>query len=375
MMTPRPRSFIEARYKIRTTGTGSLPTDDDVVRSVAHGLPGTAMPGWADLLRPADILAVVDHLKSLSPRFLREQARPVSAENEFPEQSPSSVARGRAAYERLQCGKCHGIDGRGTGAVATEFVDDWGLPTAATDLTESWTFRGGATPRDVFFRLRTGMAGTPMPSFADASSDPELRDLGAYVVSLARTPVWDMRADELQAFYADRDREARANPVKRGRYLVGTLGCATCHSPLDEERRVLPGMKFAGGLLFVFDPFGRYPTGNLTSDRETGLGSWSDDEIIRAFTLGVLRDGTRLPPAPMDYASYGSLTAADQAAIVAYLRTIPPVRNKVPPPTKTALLRHIWLKFSMFFLGLDPPIVLFAGNVGDTGDQSQEGRR
>ena len=110
------------------------------------------------------------------------------------------------------------------------------------------------------------MTGTPMPSFKDAASDGEMWDLANYVVSLARKPVWSMNAEEVAAFYARQDAEAKANPVKRGRYLVETLGCALCHSPVDEEKRMLPGMRLAGGMLLRVEPFGDYP------DRQSHVG-------------------------------------------------------------------------------------------------------
>ena len=116
-----------------------------------------------------------------------------------------SLARGQQAYDKLQCGKCHGTDGRGAGAVATEFQDDWKQPLHATDLTEPWTFHGGSTPRDVYLRFRTGMSGTPMPSFADAASDAEMWDLANYVVSLGRKPVWSMNADEVASVLRAQD--------------------------------------------------------------------------------------------------------------------------------------------------------------------------
>ena len=114
-------------------------------------------------------------------------------------------------------------------------------------------------------------------------------------------------------------------------------------------------------------PFGDYPTGNLTSDKATGLGNWSDEEIKRAITKGILRDGTRLLPYPMDYASYSTLTADDLNAIVAYLRTVPPVANKVPPPRRAFLPFYLWGKFKMLILGQDPPMVFFPGNAGTSG--------
>jgi mono/diheme cytochrome c family protein len=189
-------------------------------------------------------------------------------------------------------------------------------------------------------------------------------DLANYVVSLARKPLWEMSADEVTAFYASRDADARANPVRRGHYLVDTMGCAVCHTPADEQFRALPGMYLAGGVRIRLEPFGDYPSGNLTSDRETGLGAWSDDDIARAITKGILKDGTRLLPYPMDYASFGTLRTEDVSAMVAYLRTVPPVRNKVPRPTRTLLPAYLWGKFRMLVLGGDPPMTFFAGNIG-----------
>jgi hypothetical protein len=176
-----------------------------------------------------------------------------------------------------------------------------------------------------------------------------------------------MNAEEVQQFYARQEAQAKADPVTRGGHLVETLGCVLCHSPVDEGKRILPGMKLAGGLLIRINPFGDFPTGNLTSDKATGLGNWSDDEIKRAITKGILRDGSRLLPYPMDYGSYSTLTPADLDAIVAYLRTVPPIANKVPAPKRPFLPVYLWGKFQMLILGSDPPMVFFAGNAGTKG--------
>jgi cbb3-type cytochrome c oxidase subunit III len=367
-LVPRPRDFTTGKYKIRTTESGSIPSDDDLIGSVRRGLYGTAMPGWDRILPDADITDVVQYIKSLSPQFGAQPAKPVAI-GDGVASSPASIARGQQAYDKLQCGKCHGSDGRGTGAATTTFEDDWRMPLLAADLTEPWTFHGGATSRDIYLRFRTGMTGTPMPSFADAASDAEMWDLANYVVSLARKPVWSMNAEEVQQFYARQETQAKADPVKRGAHLVQTLGCALCHSPVDESKRILPGMTLAGGLLIRINPFGDFPAGNLTSDKATGLGSWTDDEIKRVITKGILRDGSRLLPYPMDYGSYSTLTPEDLDAIVAYLRTVPPVSNKVPPPSRPFLPVYLWGKFQMLILGGDPPMVFFAGNAGTRGAQ------
>ena len=68
-LTPRPRDFTAGRYKIRSTETGSVPTDDDLVQSVRQGLYGTAMPAWDRVLSDGDISEVVQYLKTMSPQF------------------------------------------------------------------------------------------------------------------------------------------------------------------------------------------------------------------------------------------------------------------------------------------------------------------
>ena len=363
LLAPKPRDFTAGKYKVRTTETGTPPTDEDLIRSVEEGLYGTSMPAWQSLLSDADVRDVVAYVKSLSPRFATEHPQPVPGIDR-PPTTPESVARGAAVYEKLQCGKCHGVDGRGTGAVATEFEDDWRQPIGAADLTEPWTFRGGAAAADVYMRFRTGMSGTPMPSFSDAATDAEMWDLANYVVSLARKPVWQMSAAEVAAFYAAQDADSRQHPVRRGKYLADSLGCALCHSPLDENKRMIPGMKWAGGLRIRLEPFGDYPTGNITSDKDTGIGNWTDEEIRAVMTRGTLRDGTRLLPYPMDWPSFSTLKSEDLNAIIAYLRTIPPVKNKVPRPSRTFLPVYLWGKFKMLILGQDPPMLFYTGNAG-----------
>src|SRR5262249_47746479 len=151
-------------------------TDDDLLQTVRRGMYGTAMPGWDRILPDEDIRAVVDHIKTLSPQFAAAPPKPVTVGAGVPS-SPASIDRGQAVYDKLQCAKCHGRDGRGTGAAATTFEDDWRQPLRAADLTEPWTFHGGGTAREIYLRFRTGMSGTPMPSFADAASEGEMWDL------------------------------------------------------------------------------------------------------------------------------------------------------------------------------------------------------
>jgi mono/diheme cytochrome c family protein len=133
------------------------------------------------------------------------------------------------------------------------------------------------------------------------------------------------------------DFRAPASPeaVERGRYLARhVLGCVPCHSPIDEER---PGdFIVEAGLLsgreFPVVPEmlpGKLVAPNLTPDRETGLGEWTDGEIARAIREGVSRDGRPLFPM-MNYGQFRRLTDEDSLALVAYLRSVPPIRNPLP---------------------------------------------
>jgi mono/diheme cytochrome c family protein len=112
------------------------------------------------------------------------------------------------------------------------------------------------------------------------------------------------------------------DPVKRGRYLV-TLGhCLECHTPDVSGAHDYATSAGKGGRNFP-GPLGESRSSNITSHKTSGLGGWTDDEIKRAFTQGVSRDGRKLDP-PMAFAAYAGISAQDQDAIVAFLRTLPP---------------------------------------------------
>jgi mono/diheme cytochrome c family protein len=115
--------------------------------------------------------------------------------------------------------------------------------------------------------------------------------------------------------------------LARGRHLVEVTGaCWNCHSPMGPQGPV-PGQHLAGGTVFDEPPF-RAVASNITQDRETGIGAWSDAEIARAIREGLRPNGRLIGP-PMPSALYRGLSDRDVAAMVAYLRTIPPVRNVV----------------------------------------------
>jgi mono/diheme cytochrome c family protein len=120
--------------------------------------------------------------------------------------------------------------------------------------------------------------------------------------------------------------------LERGKYLVTIGSCNDCHTPgyflgKPDFSRTLGGSDVGFGLPGLGTFVGR----NLTSDKETGLGAWTDDQIISAFTAGIRPDGRMLAPI-MPWQNLSHLDREDALAIVAYLRSLPPVKNAVPGP-------------------------------------------
>lgn len=137
--------------------------------------------------------------------------------------------------------------------------------------------------------------------------------------------------------------------LERGSYLVNSvMSCGACHSPrvgntwLGGERA---DAYLAGGTLFD-DPDAGFLISipNITPDPTTGIGTWSDDEILRAIRDGVHKDGSLLRP-PMPFYMYDALSDEDGRAVVAYLRSVPAIKNAVPKRAEFPFM----LKFAMAF--------------------------
>jgi mono/diheme cytochrome c family protein len=126
---------------------------------------------------------------------------------------------------------------------------------------------------------------------------------------------------------------AKASPVERGEYLARAADCMVCHTAQD-------GKPYAGGLGFKL-PFGTLYSTNITPDKETGIGNYSDQDFLAAIHRGIRRDGTRLYPA-MPFTSYTYMTDADALAIKAYLFSLPAVHAVAPANTLTFPFNQRW---------------------------------
>ncbi|HSE95306.1 MAG TPA: c-type cytochrome [Methylomirabilota bacterium] len=183
LLIPRPRDFTAGKYKIRSTPSGQLPTDEDLLRVITEGMPGTSMPPWRVLGEP-ERKALVAHVKTFAAGFKDAKLELAKVP---PEVKPDelSIARGKEMFEAIECHKCHGQAGRGDPAPGSDLKDDWGHPIRPANLTKAWTFRGGPERKDVAMRLSTGLMGSPMPTFIDSVEKPEdIWHLANYVRSL-----------------------------------------------------------------------------------------------------------------------------------------------------------------------------------------------
>lgn len=181
---PRPRDFTSGKYKIRTTASGSLPTDDDLKRVIRNGMPYTSMPAWSNFTEQ-ELASLVEYVKSFHAGFAdaSNAAKPIDLPK-APAWTKESAEKGKGVYAATGCATCHGATGRGDGASAPSLKDDKGNTIRPADLTARWTFRGGASREDIFRTFTTGLNGTPMPAFAESMEPAERWALTDFVYSL-----------------------------------------------------------------------------------------------------------------------------------------------------------------------------------------------
>jgi mono/diheme cytochrome c family protein len=184
-----PRDFTMAVFKVRSTPSGSLPTDLDLFQTISRGMHGTDMAPWARLSE-RQRWALVVYLKSLSARFRSEEPQAAIEVPPPPAGRARLAKRGEALYWRLQCQNCHGPTGRGDGAGAVDYATESGR-VRIRNLARSYFVRGD-TARDIYLTLRTGLDGTPMAAYDLTPED--LWGLAYYVRDvLRRSPASEPR--------------------------------------------------------------------------------------------------------------------------------------------------------------------------------------
>jgi len=180
---PKPRNFNLATFRCRSTPSGSLPTDQDLYDTVGRGLQSSNMPSWNPLSdqQRADLVAYVKHF---SERWKTDKPGTPIEIPPAPAVTADRIKSGQALFQKLECWKCHGVEGRGNGPSADTLTDDQNRPIKPFDFHDQTKFKCGSDDRDLYRIFMTGLDGTPMPSFADNVKPDEAWDLVFYLRTL-----------------------------------------------------------------------------------------------------------------------------------------------------------------------------------------------
>jgi mono/diheme cytochrome c family protein len=213
LLDPKSRHFGFEKFKLGTTKDWYGPTDDDLLRIVTRGIPGSAMPAF-DQLPEADRRAIVGHVRMLTWKgaYDRLKTKAVKDEGDYDpvevaekaaaatrvgqplevpalsrEAAPEALAHGREVFLK-NCAQCHGLEGRGDGPQVNDpnFKNDNGTPARPRDLTQG-LYKGGGEPDQLYARIVLGIPGTPMPA-TNTLPAQDVADLIAYVRSLPGRP-------------------------------------------------------------------------------------------------------------------------------------------------------------------------------------------
>ncbi|NRG19920.1 cytochrome c [Rhizobiales bacterium] len=242
----------------------------------------------------------------------------------------------------VACGNCHTLAGPDGPDFSRELAgglvfDVEPFKAYAANITpDNGTGIGAWSDAELAKAIREGLRpdgtliGPPMPiPFYRALSDQDLAAIVAYIRSVApvknEVPTSSYNIPLPPAYGPPIDSVSAPSPddhLAYGEYLVTISHCMECHTPLKEDGHPDFERLGAGGNEFP-GPWGVSVSRNITPDKETGLGEWSDEEIKTAIAKGVSRDGSHLLP-PMGFGYYANITEPDLNAMVAYLRSIPP---------------------------------------------------
>lgn len=210
-LDPPARHFGAEPFKLGTTGSRWSPTDDDLVGILRRGIPGSAMPSFAQLSED-ELRAIVGHVRLLTwenmyarlrdkekeefgdydPLSVAEQTdkqtqpgKPLEVPATFAAANPEVLVRGHQVYMQ-NCAPCHGPEGRGDGPQVKDLKNDNRTPARPRDLTQG-VYKGGGEPEQLYARIVLGIPGTPMPATTNLSPQ-DLDALIAYIRSLPRQP-------------------------------------------------------------------------------------------------------------------------------------------------------------------------------------------
>lgn len=185
-LLPAPRDFTKGIFRFKTTPGATLPTDQDLFRTVSLGLHSTGMPPWRYLLSDEERWAVVQYIKTLSAAFQEHATgRPFQLGLEPKDLTAERLARGKQLYEDAGCATCHGEGGYGDGPSADTLQDSFGHAIQPRNFHKASEFKRGHTLLDIALTIATGNNGTPMPAYSDVLGPGQVWDIAAYILGLA----------------------------------------------------------------------------------------------------------------------------------------------------------------------------------------------
>jgi len=183
---PKPRDFTIATFKCRSTPTGTLPLDSDMINTLVRGVETSNMPSWRPLSdeNRHDLIA---YIKTFSDRWKTEKpGEPIKIPPETPV-TIESIRHGHELFQKVECWKCHGQQGHGDGPSASTLTDSKDQPIRPYNFASAGNdarFKCGVTNEDLYRIFMTGLDGTPMPSFADVIQPNDAWDLVHYLRTL-----------------------------------------------------------------------------------------------------------------------------------------------------------------------------------------------
>jgi cytochrome c len=253
---PWPRDFRKGIFKYHTTPVGTIPLDSDIFRTIARGIPGTAMPSWGTALSGDDIYAVVKYIKTFSRRFDEEKPKAPIEIGAPP--ATANIASGQKIYNEMRCERCHGPDLKGDSPIADQLFDMWDHRVFIYDLTNPNTYKWGYEKKDIYLALTLGVEGTPMKSYGHLT-EKDRWDLTAFIQS-------KIQMDKLEEAHHEVDLH------------VGKTGKPIDMDPDGQMWNEVPASEVhLMPLSARSDPINRIKVQSLMSDHEIGIRlEWND---------------------------------------------------------------------------------------------------
>ncbi|MCC6620142.1 MAG: c-type cytochrome [Deltaproteobacteria bacterium] len=284
-------------------------------------------------------------------------AAPTSAEADAgsaptPTADPALIERGKLIANVAGCALCHtafgpnGPDMANMWAGGLEIPEEFGTWRSPNITQDKKTGIGGWTDEQIDAAVRQGLRPDGsrlypiMPyQFYNAMSDADAKALVAFLRTIAPIEKAVAGNTDLQMPKAEVPKPAGAapedTPIKRGEYYGTLMHCAACHTPMGEQGPDMSKM-YAGGMKMEMPAFfeGTLYLPNITSDKKTGIGDYTDEQILAVLTKGQKKDGSpMIGPMAMYAPQWAQLPEGDLKDIVAWVRSIPPIENAVPAST------------------------------------------